>query len=237
MAQDYSALIDPLKGVFPPIDKLIAHFPELATLVEGRRLLRLMSAKEILEVRNMLGSIAGIHDSLVFAFANDAGDYLGVWVQSALAFGWAWYRHDQSDLMPVIRDTKRLKQALAASAGDSGLPASVHDYPDVRGTGTDDDIAIDRQRVAALREQLGDAPTSDNADSWFNFTAITQLTPREDVDSLMEYLASKDRGIQEHAVMILGAHRHPPARVTIEAIAAKGEGNARIAAETVLSRW
>ena len=63
------------------------------------------------------------------------------------------------------------------------------------------------------------------------------MTPKADIDALVEYLDSPDQWVQERAVVILGQHRHPPARAKIEAIAASGTGNGRLAAESVLARW
>lgn len=234
---EYQGLIEPLAAAFPHIDKLVGMLPELATLSEGRRLFRLMKPDEILRVRRELGALSEIHDKLLFLFANDAGDYFGFWLEG-LAYSWAWYRHDEFDLVPVIRDTRRLKSALSLSVGDAGLPARVHDYPDVEGKASEDDIARDRQLVDFFREEFDRAPVvGADPNAWFNVNVVLAMTPKADVDTLTRFLDVDDDHVREAAIVVLGRYRHEPARPRIAAIAMTGSGNSQLAAKAAIRDW
>jgi hypothetical protein len=238
MHSDYTPLIEPLRTAFPHIEKLVESLPEIERLVGKRPLLRVMPAEEILRVRKMLGEIAPIHDSQLFVLANDAGDYFGFWL-GGLAYSWAWYRHDQPDLMPLFRSMSSLKAALAKHPDTPDLPTADADYPDFAGKTSGQELETDRQIVTHFRQQLaGIAPTADDANVWFNYSVVMCMTPHVDAGTLIEYLDCSDDRALELAVSTLGGHRYEPARTRIEAIAAAARSsNAQMMAKGVLAKW
>lgn len=230
------AVLDELAGEYPFVRELAGQLDGLGPLV-AQVGLRLMDAGEVREVRAArTEEAADPYDNLLFLVADPGGHYLGPWLRGMMQGRVSWYHPDEIDLAPVYRSVWSFGQAIATRAPDVTLFSELrHDLPDVEGRATPAERASDRAVIERYRESLAEV---DDDDTWRFFFASTimQLTPRDELDTVMAFLDDDDVFLQERAAMILGMHRHAPARTKLEQLAATGAGNGKLAARAALKQ-
>lgn len=233
-------VLDELAHAYPYVNELRAPLMGLAPLLKQVGL-RLMDADEVREVRaERSGEAANPYDNLLFFIADPGGHYLGTWIRGALLGRLSWYHPDEIDLCPEWRSLASLRTSIETRKPDVDFYSDLkRDLPDVEGRATADERASDLAVIAKYRTTFAELSANEEEDpTWLFFFASTimQVTPCDHLDEVMAFLDHPNDYIQERAALILGAHRHAPARAKLEAIATNGSGNARLAAKGVLER-
>lgn len=147
---------------------------------------------------------------------------------------------NEIDLCPRWRSLVSFRQSLESRSTEIEFHTDLkHDYPDVEGHATADERASDLTVIEKYRANLTTFEAQEDEDPTWPFffaSTIMQVTPRDRLDDVMAFLDHTNDYIRERAVVVLGAHRHAPARAKIEEIAKRGLGNAGLAARGVLER-
>lgn len=219
---------------FPSVREKLASLDGLEPLL-ARVKLRLMSAQEVLDLRAELLAETNFYGHMLFLIADPGGNHLGVWLRGSQEGRLVWHWHDEWDLSPVYRDFAHYKSALEAHPEATFFDEVPRDYPDVKGAGTDEEVASDRRVIEACRRNL----LENHGEDLRRFFAMSmmQVSPRSDLDEVVvPFLDDRDMYVQERAAVILGEHRYGPARAKLEEVARDGTPNGRLAAKGALDK-
>lgn len=230
---ELSTLASELAEQIPGVDDIVAAVVRLEPQL-ARVKLRVMDADEVLELRKELIAETDFYANILFLIADAGGNHLGVWVKGSQAGRLVWHWHDEWDLVPVYRSFAHFERALAAQPDVDFYTDLVGDYPDLKGTATEAEVASDRKIIELYRDNLG--KTEGEYRAMFAMTMM-QVAPRSDLDSVVvPLLDDGDMYVQERAAVILGEHRYAPARAKLEEIARAGSPNGQLAAKGALNK-